>query len=377
MTLPAPARTVAARIQETGGHASGFDYLRLCLALSIVCLHSGITSYGMSADVAIFQSDARPLVRMILPAFFALSGFLVAGSLERSRSLFMFLGLRVVRIYPALAVEVLLSAFILGPLLTTVPLDRYFTSHEFVLYLCNVVGDIHYYLPGMFGANPLPNIVNGQLWTIPFELGCYIVLAAVTLLGLKRWRILGPVFVVLVTLAYLAVTLVRHGGEIVPVPGAINGALLIATFLAGVSIYLYRDKVPFTFSTGLFSGILAAACLGYFPCGDFFAPIPIAYFTVWLGLMNPSRKWLRGADYSYGIFLYGFSIQQAIVCLIPAAVYWPVNLSCTVPVVVLAAAFSWHIVEKPAQKFRNVLKIWETNLLAWRLPALVAQRQED
>ncbi|MDD2703776.1 MAG: hypothetical protein PHU07_00330 [Acidocella sp.] len=46
----------------------------------------------------------------------------------------------------------------------------------------------------MFETNPFPNIVNGQLWTIPVGFGCYIILAGVTLL--------------------------RHGGEIVLVPGA-------------------------------------------------------------------------------------------------------------------------------------------------------------
>src|ERR1700733_12268804 len=97
--------SIAARIAQTGGHASGFDYMRLCLAPSIVCQHAGMTSYGMHADVALFESPARPLFRFILPAFFALSGFLVAGSQERSRTLLMFLGLRVLRINPALAVQ--------------------------------------------------------------------------------------------------------------------------------------------------------------------------------------------------------------------------------------------------------------------------------
>jgi peptidoglycan/LPS O-acetylase OafA/YrhL len=371
-----PARSVAARIHATGGHASGFDYMRLCLALSIVCLHSGITCYGMPADVAIFESPARPFIRMILPAFFALSGFLVAGSLERSRTLFMFLGLRILRIYPALAVEVLLSAFILGPLLTTSPLRHYFADPQFLLYLRNVFGDIHFRLPGMFANNPFPNIVNGQLWTIPFELGCYIVLTGLAMLGLKKRRILGPIFVVFVTLAYLFATLLRHNGQIVPVPGAINGALLIATFLAGVSIYMYREMLPLTGATCVLSGLLAAVFLDHFPGGDFLAPIPVAYFTVHLGLLNPSRRWLRGADYSYGIFLYGFAIQQMLVDVFPFFRDWRIDLPASLLAVVPFAAFSWHFIEKPAQGLRGFLKRWEAALLAWRLPKSPSEAAE-
>lgn len=358
-----PSQSIAARIDETDGRASGFDYLRLMLSLSIVLLHSSITSYGLAADQAIFEGPARPLVRMILPAFFALSGFLVAGSLVRSKTLGMFLALRVLRIYPALAVEVLLSAFILGPIVTSLSIKEYFTNYLFFSYLLNITGHIQFLLPGVFEDNPLPNIVNGQLWTVPFELGCYIVLAGIAMLGLKRNRAIGPFFVVIVTISYLFVTLYRHNWVVAPVPGAINGALLIATFLAGVSIYFYKEKLPWNFGAGLASGLLAAVFLGYMPYGDFLAPIPIAYFTVYLGLLNPGRKALLGADYSYGIFLYGFVIQQSIAHFFPDFRSPAFNMALSVPIVLLVAAASWHFVERPAQQFRVVLKRWEERYL--------------
>src|SRR5215469_12102212 len=57
---------------------------------------------------------------------------------------------------PALTVEVFLSAIILGPLLTTVSHGNYFTSGEFYSYFLNIVGEIHYSLPGVFVTNPVP-----------------------------------------------------------------------------------------------------------------------------------------------------------------------------------------------------------------------------
>src|SRR5579872_720444 len=147
-------RSLEQRLEATRWRPSGFDYMRLVLALGVICWHSTLTSYGgaehnLIADVVLF-----PLAIFILPMFFSLSGFLVAGSLERSKTFLTFLGLRVFRIMPALAVEVLLSALILGPLLTTLSLGAYVRDSEFHAYFLNIVGDIHYLLPGVFTSNP-------------------------------------------------------------------------------------------------------------------------------------------------------------------------------------------------------------------------------
>jgi peptidoglycan/LPS O-acetylase OafA/YrhL len=88
---------------------------------------------------------------------------------------------------PALTVEVLLSALVLGPVLTTASLENYFLSADFRLYFLNILGDIHYHLPGVFLSNPV-TVVNGQLWTVPWELVCYIVLAALAVTGVFRRR---------------------------------------------------------------------------------------------------------------------------------------------------------------------------------------------
>jgi peptidoglycan/LPS O-acetylase OafA/YrhL len=85
-----------------------------------------------------------------------------------------------------------------------------------------------------------------------------------------------------------------------------------------------------------------------------FAPLPVAYLTVFLGLTNPARiKLLDTGDYSYGIFLYGFPIEQSVV----ATGFFPrsglVTLLVSVPIIVLFAAFSWHLCEKWMLKLRR------------------------
>src|SRR5450631_1065829 len=119
----------------TNGRPSGFDYLRLSLAVAIIGVHSCLTSYGLAANDALYEGPFGSLCNLLVPMFFALSGYLVAGSLERSRTLGMFLGLRIIRIFPALFVEVVLSAFVLGPLVTTLPAQSYYSDPLFFKYL--------------------------------------------------------------------------------------------------------------------------------------------------------------------------------------------------------------------------------------------------
>jgi len=139
--------------------------------------------------------------------FFALSGFLVAGSLERSKTTLTFIGLRLIRIYPALAVEVALSAFLIGMAVTAFPLVTYFQDPLFLKYLLNVIGDIHYNLPGVFENNPVPKIVNAQLWTVPVELMCYVALTVLVLLGGVQRKILIPLAALGLALARLILRL--------------------------------------------------------------------------------------------------------------------------------------------------------------------------
>src|SRR5690349_1463494 len=117
-------------MRATRGRSSGFDYMRLSLALCIFTLHS-LSINGQSPRLLQeqpFSEAYHVLTRILVPMFFCLGGFLVAGSLERANSLLTFLGLRFLRIFPALWVDILFSALVLGPFLTALPLAAYFSS---------------------------------------------------------------------------------------------------------------------------------------------------------------------------------------------------------------------------------------------------------
>lgn len=336
--------SVAQRFEDVGGRPSGFDYLRLVLASLVIVWHSfSVTGVGYAAVfsyLGVFGEFAFP---MILAMFFALSGYLVSGSLDRCKTLVSFMGLRAIRIYPALAVEVMLSAFIIGPWLTVVPLHDYFTSPVFFTYLLNALGDIHYQLPGLFLDNPRSNIVNSQLWTVPWELACYVVLAGLVLVGARKWPLIFPLAMIA---GVIYITVFPH------VP---RGTRLVIAFLGGISIHCYRNRIPW--NLGVFLAVLATAAAAAFLRQNGLLVACAAYLTVYIGLCNPRRNVvIRGADFSYGIYLYGYVIQQALYQLLPAARHWYGNAILSLMVAACFAAFSWYCVEKPALGLRARVK---------------------
>jgi peptidoglycan/LPS O-acetylase OafA/YrhL len=129
-----PAQTIGQRIEETGGRPSGFDYMRLILAVLVVCWHSAITAYGVAVQTEFGSGPARPII---------------------------------------------VTALVIGPLLTTLPSRDYFVSHDFLKYFSNALGHPHFTLAGVFESNP-SHKVNGQMWTVPFELECYVILCVLS-----------------------------------------------------------------------------------------------------------------------------------------------------------------------------------------------------
>jgi peptidoglycan/LPS O-acetylase OafA/YrhL len=346
-------KLVAAR-----GRPAGFDYLRVILATGVVLFHSIDSVTGTNPLTHFLHHVGRPLYTVILPMFFALSGFLVAGSLERCETMISFLGLRVIRLLPALLVETTLCAIIIGSLFTQLPLRDYFSSQGFHTYFLNILGDIHYRLPGVFLHNPYPDFVNKQLWTLPWELRCYTVILFLALAGLTRRLPLLTAAVVMLNLSPLVYHALFHD-PLIHKPIA-DGAVLVISFLYGILLFFYRDRIAWDRRIFIACATLTAALLSYSwdPWGDYLAPLPAAYVTVYLGLLQPRRTIIVSTgDYSYGIFLYGFPLQQAVVASMgPIGHYWYVNFLVSMPIIVLVAMFSWHCVEKPALRFRPALK---------------------
>lgn len=235
----------------------------------------------------------------------------------------------------------------------------------FATYWRNIIGEVQFNLPGVFLQNPT-TAVNAQLWTLPYELLCYASLSALALFGIARDRRAFLAATILAILVNFAWSGLLHQTVRTTTVGY---AVLVEAFLLGVCFYLYRDRVP------LNRWLCALSILGSWLCftvplGDNFAAIPATYLVVYLGLLNPPRiKLVSSGDYSYGIFLYGYPIQQTTYSLFPGTP-WPVQLAVSFIGIFALAAFSWWCVEAPALKLRPYLYNFEARAFVWinRLP---------
>ncbi|WP_294253424.1 acyltransferase [uncultured Sphingomonas sp.] len=327
---------------------TGFDYARLVLALAVVLWHTFPVTMSTEALLPHVHEPIMVLVRVILPMFFALSGFLVSSSLERAPNLGVFLWHRVLRIFPALTVEVLLSALILGPLLTTVSLATYFTHREFFQYMVNIIGWIHFRLPGVFLDNPVSGIVNSSLWTVPSELECYITISVLFLIGFtKRPKLLAATYILAVALLTW-----RQMATGAPLWFNVDKFNLTLSFVAGMVVYRYRHALPGGFAVA-FAAFAVACLLLYFPNAQYVASFPAAYAIAAFGCNRMWRpKLLFGGDYSYGLYLYAYPIQQTVVHLIGPGKFFE-TLGLSLLAMVCFAVFSWHVIEKRILVFKD------------------------
>ncbi len=356
--------SIEAKMRQASNRPSGFDYMRLLLATGVIVQHTVNVSYGQAAADALFHTPVRAAFGLIVPMFFSLSGFLVGGSLERNRTLFSFLGLRGLRLLPALIFEVSLSALLLGMVFTDYSIGDYLSDPEFRRYFWNIVGHIQYHLPGVFLHNPAPRTVNGQLWTIPAELKCYVSLAALSAIGLMGQRWLTG-WIVLLTQLVLAGFAVLYG---IDDPTLVSPLVLVGCFITGVCAFRLRDKILISGPVAVAAVVIALVLL-LMPRGDWFLPVPITYMTICLGTLNPIRHRLTlSGDYSYGLYLYGFPIQQAVATQSWTHEWW-INFALAYPLAFCLAIVSWWMVEKPAMNLKSVMYKVEDRLLRLRIVA--------
>lgn len=326
---------------NTNRATAGFDYLRIGLAMTVVIYHSVTLQQAPTFDQIVIATPYRPIVVVILFMFFALGGYLVTESLYRN-TIPGFLALRTARLFPGLIAVVFATAFFLGPFFTSFTLHDYFTGRHFYSYFLNMVVYIHFQLPGVFLNNPVPEYVNEQLWTLPFEVKCYLALAALSALGLIRQRYVCAL-IVLGWIAYM--TVVALVGPEKP-QALLNSHALVAAFFLGALAYVFRDKI--ILSGWLFVVSVALTYLFFSRSETYYlGAITSTYCTVYLGLIDVKKiRLLKTGDYSYGVYVASFPIQQAIASF-PALRYWWINMILSLFLGFLYAILSWNFVEKP------------------------------
>jgi peptidoglycan/LPS O-acetylase OafA/YrhL len=328
-----------------------FDILRLLAAWLVVLSHCFPLGGRPQSEPMLSTLGFDTVGGVGVGIFFVLSGYLVTLSLERSPTLLEFARRRVLRIYPGLVGLCLLSVLMLGPLLTDWPTASYWRHPVTWQYLWTAgAWDIHYALPGVFATNPM-SAVNGSLWSLPYEITCYLALAALSLLP-------GPMRIKASLVAAVLVAMVLARPE------------SLEPFTVFLELDYYHSKLGLLFAVGsvyacwrahirpaLWHALALLAGALLLPHGVWqllLYVLGLGTLTLWLALYG---TWLprvpkRMGDWSYGAYLYGFPVQQVLAHFrLHETSFAGFVVACTAITFALAGV-SWHLIEKQAMRWK-------------------------
>lgn len=344
-------RTIAS---YCSGRDNNFNLLRFIAASLVLLSHCWPLTTRSNASEPLFLLVGQTLGTTAVMVFFSTSGFLVTSSWERTRNPLSFCSARVFRIFPGLLCALLVSAFAIGPLISTLPVSDYFSSTRTWTYIPSNLLLIkpQQSLPGVLEQSHY-KVLNGSLWTLAYEVFCYALLLSAACSGLlRRDRLIYLLGIVLV--CALILTEVRGQAT----KGFAHHMLALGTsFTCGVCLWLLRERTvlnPWAAAALITSALMALA--NDVPGSLALFSASLAYGSLYLAFVPSGqiRRFNRLGDCSYGVYIYAFPVQQAIIIMNPgigiAALFF---ISWTVTIVF--ASLSWKLIEAPSMRLNTTL----------------------
>lgn len=359
--------------------SNSFGFIRFFLAMLVMFGHTyGLGGFGKD-PIKIILRGQESSGTLAVYGFFLISGFLVTRSMLSSSNLFAYGLKRALRILPGFWVCLIVTAFVFAPLV-------YFFEHQSLIgYLAyNPTNPIHYVrtnffllmheysIAGLLSSNPVPYVFDGSLWTLFLEAKTYVMLAIIGVVGLtykKKYIMLG-IFLILWGLILFTFQVTDSPNKFLRLI-IDRSFLLYATYFAcGSVFFLFKDKIPFSkyiFLTSILVFIIGLSL------GFLHQTLPIVWpiILLWLALKLPFKHFADLGDFSYGIYIYAFPIQQM-------ASFFHLNreintyfLLCFGFTMTLAMA-SWFLIEKPALKLKKIT--YFKRLYQWKMIKLLVTK---
>lgn len=335
--------------------ANNFTAVRIVGGFIVLLRHSFIL-VGDDAPEAISMWFVEPIGIWI---FFAASGYLLPAAWARNPRPFRYVVNRLSRVIPGLTVVVVVSAFVIGPLVTTLSRSEYFTHPFTWSYLSNIAFLPAYQLPGVFTMNPVSSAVNGSLWSLPPLFACYLIVPVVGLIRERSVRgVLWAAFSVLSAILWS----LGVGVETIVWGSRVSEALAVAVVFFGAAA-LRELRVPLSIPVAAALAIILVCVMAWLPAYDTYALwIAVPYIAITIGSRSTPilRRAGRFGDPSFGLFLWGFPIQQTLLVLTPNS--WNAwTIPMTAAVCLAIAYASWHFVEKPSN---SLVRKWTPKALS-------------
>lgn len=353
---------------------NSFGVIRLVLAVAVLVSHAYFFVSGDGATEPLVWLTGHSLGEHAVQAFFLLSGLLVTESLIRSGSIVSFACGRVLRVFPGLIVCVALVTFLLGPLVTHLSLAEYFADARWLAYVAKTVllvtGAAE--LPGTFTTLPAAGLVDMSLWTLKYEMICYIGLGALGAAGLftaRYQRHAAAGLALLLCVIWLRPADPLHSNSLVEHVRYFALYFGVGTLAALLKSYIPMKRWLVLPLLALFAGAIGTP-LQELTCALFLGYATLVAATFRFG---PLRAWCNRHDISFGVYIYAAPIQQALLQANPGI--HPLVLSlAALAIVTVVAGLSWALVEKPAMALRPMASASAGRVLA-RLVAVAGRLQ--
>ena len=353
---------------------NAFGFLRLTLAILVIfshCFHLG--GFGMDR-LAALTGGRYAIGSLAVAMFFVLSGFLVCRSASASSSVARFLWHRFLRIFPGYWVCLVVCGCVFAPLMsfaefgTLTPVfsapansaQSFIMSNAGLFHLNGFsIGGILFIRPnsiaGLLSHNPVPGVFNGSLWSLPYEAGCYLALAALAAAGvLRRSRsiILGLFGGLWCLYAFDCID-PEGFSQSLPYPGMKLLVMLCLFFSAGCLCFLYRDKIPHSSAIFVISLVVLGGTLPFRVFG-LIAPIAMTYAFLWLAFALPLGRFDRKGDFSYGTYIYAFPAQQGMALLGVQEKGFALYFISSLLLTSVFAFLSYRLIEAPCLRLKAV-----------------------
>lgn len=329
------------------GRDNNFNLLRILAAIGVLISHAYPISLGQGTPepLSAFLGNVT-LGTVSVMIFFSISGFFITRSFAGRTSLARFMQARCLRLFPALVVVLLVTVLVSGIWLTTAAPGVFWAAAPgYVLHNVTLFS-LRYDLPGVFVANPYGPAINGSLWTLNYEVLCYLGVVIAGLTGLLT----RPLLFAVVLFGFAA----AYGVNIAhPLHSRIDSLLTLGLpFAIGMAFWVWRRVIPL-------SAPLAIILLGLAyltrqtPVIEPVLSLALAYTMFVMGYAkSPTLAvYNRLGDYSYGTYVYAFPIQQMLAGL--GVVTSLHNMAFALPLTLICAILSWHMVEAPAMRLKS------------------------
>ena len=332
-------------------HNNNFNFLRLFAAFLVIFSHYfDVTGNENSEPIYKLLHGKTAASGIGLSMFFFISGYFITQSAYATNNTLRFLQKRIARIYPALFVVVLLTAFVIGPLFTNLTLTKYFTDTDTWQYLYTLTGlKIRHILPGVFTQSDFfVHGVNASLWTISLEIGLYLSLALFYSISFLRKHIIA-LSAVLVLTCFILTTLKADVDFFYIKYLNLCGIFYLGSFVSAASASLSKKQLAIVFFS-LSLTFLVLFILKFKT--DFLLFLVIGFCTYFVGFSSLIKIRLT-TDISYGTYLFAFPIQQIIFQLTNFNTSIFLQLTLTLLLTIPIAMTSWYFIEKPSIIFNR------------------------